>query len=88
MTYTPTGHPLAILLLLDDEGAQFTPYISRRVGIHTTNVRKALIPCMRHDLVGSEFRVSDGCRATLWHLTPKGSRVAGELRAKAQGVAA
>lgn len=78
--FIPRGRPAAALLTLDEDGAQFTSDLTKKLGIYRDDLRSAMKASIEHGLVDTEHRKIGTKRHALWYLTPDGARVAELLR--------
>jgi DNA-binding MarR family transcriptional regulator len=77
--YTPNDEARAILLALDEHGAQLSPDLARLAGVQQYMLNSYLSAAIRRSLIGRDPRVHNGKRCALWYLTPAGSKVAEAL---------
>lgn len=78
--FIPRGRPAAALLSLDEDGAQFTTDLAKKLGIYRDDLRSVMKASIQHGLVNTEHRKIGAKRHALWYLTPDGARVAEVLR--------
>jgi DNA-binding MarR family transcriptional regulator len=79
MSYAPKDTARAILIALDEHGAQLSPDLARLAGVEQYTLGQNLETAIRRGLIGRKPSVHNRKRCVLWYLTPEGAALAEAL---------